>query len=149
MKQLAKQQNFICFLLVLSMLLLGMCYEDIRSYTPSSFSCTQSSEQQLLPTTSSTTLRSIESTRISPVVTSRESLGAQESAIQARQSIRCIRTRIGRTIYILLLAVAILPQLFSRFLVSSLHESIEEIYSNVVTICYIHHQDGAKAEAHS
>lgn len=149
MKQFTKHQNFICFVLVLSMLLLGMCYEDIRSFADSSFSCTQSSEEQLLPTTTATTLRAIESTRISSVVTSRESLGAQESAIQARQTIRSVRTRIGRTICILLFAVVFLPQLFSQFLQSTHYESIEEIYSNVVTVCYIHHQDGAKAEAHS
>lgn len=149
MKQFTKRQNFICFLLVLSMLLLGMCYEDIRSFAGSSFSCVQSSEVQLLPTTTPTTLRSMESTRISTVVTSRESLGVQEFAIQARQTIRSVRTRIGRTICILLFAVVFLPQLLSQFLPSTRYESIEEIYSNVVTICYIHHQDGEKAYAHS
>ena len=149
MKRFAKQQSFICFVLILSMLLLGMCYEDIRSFADSSFSWTQSSEVQLLPTTTATTLRSIESPRISSVVTSRESLGAQESAIQPRQTIRCVRTRIGRSICILLFTVVFLPQLFSHFLISTLHETIEEIYSNVVTICYIHHQHGEKGYAHS
>lgn len=149
MKQLAKQQNFICFVLVLSMLLLGMCYDDIRSFTGSSFLHAQSSEEQLLPTTTKTTLRSIESPRISSVVTSRESLGAQESAIQTRQIIRSVRTRIGRIICILLFAVVFLPQLFSHFLTSTFRDSIEEIFSNVVTICYIHHQDGEKSYAHS
>jgi len=149
MKRLAKQQNFICFVLMLSMLLLGMCYEDIRSFAGSSFSCTQSSEEQLLPTTTVATLRSVESTRISSVVTSRESLGAQESAIQARQTIRSVRTRIGRIICILLFAVVFLPQLFSQFLQATHYESVKEIYSNVVTVYYIHHQDGEKGYAHA
>lgn len=151
MKQLLKQHSFICFVLILSMLLLGLCYEDIRSFTGSSFSCAQLSlsQSQLLPTKSVTTLKTLESTRISPEITTRESLGAQDSVITARQAVRSTRVRIGRIICILLFAVVFLPQLFSHFLTNIFRESIEEIFSNVVTVCYIHHQDGEKNYTHS
>lgn len=134
--KIKKQHKSICFLLMISMLFLGMCFEDIEADSCFAY--------QLSVQTNST-LRSMQNTSLShQSFTEETTIGQPVSAI-IRQAAKRSCSRTGRNSELDLLSAEILWHNFPTFFTLSSRESGYEIPSNTVIVDYIHHKDGKKS----
>ena len=131
-----RQKKSICFLLMICMLFLGMCFENIHA--DSSFSCENT-------TYTISTIRSAEETTLTKQVYYEETLAKEESIMDPQQAVRRIFSRISRGISLNLAFVDILPQISPIFYTSLDCELAQESSSNTIIVNYIHHKDGKKA----
>lgn len=131
-----RQKKSICFLLMICMLFLGMCFENIQ--TDSSFSCENT-------TYTVSTISSGERTTLTKQVYYEENLAKEESITDTQQAARRIFNRISRGISLNLAFVDILPQNSPIIYTSSDCELAKESSSNAIIVNYIHHKDGKKA----
>lgn len=131
-----RQKKSICFLLMICMLFLGMCFESIQ--TDSSFSCENT-------TYTVSTIRSAERTTLTKQVYYDETLAKEESITDSQQAVRRLFTRTSRGIALNLAFVDILPQISPIFYTSLDCELAQESSSNTIIVNYIHHKDGKKA----
>lgn len=137
-----KYQIHICFLLVISLLLCGMCFETIQ--TDSSFVCS-TSDKYPNSTPPASTLRSPSKAFPSEQVYSPETLGQREVAAGIRQSARRSIVKMGRGNYYTLWTAVIIPQSFSAASINYNHTAMHAVRSNTIILGYIHHQDGKKS----
>lgn len=132
-----KQHKSICFILILSMLFLGMCFEDIEA---DSFLASQ------LVSQTESTLRSTQNTSLSKQVYMDESIG-KPVGNSVQLNVRRNNSRTGRSTDISLLSADILLQTFphTSIVLSAIHGSAS--HSTSVIVDYIHLKDGKKAAA--
>ena len=131
-----KQKKSICFLFMICLLFLGMCFENVQ--TDSSFLYENT-------THTASTLRSVEKPTLTDQVYRQETLSEQAYAINLRQAVRRPFTRTNRGAALNLIFVDILPQISPIIYTSSDCELANESFSNTVIVNYIHHKDGKKA----
>lgn len=138
-----KYQIHICFLLIISLLLCGMCFETVQ--TDSSFVCS-TFDKCLSDTSTASALRSSSKTFPSEQVYTPEALGQREIAAGIRQSARRSILKLGRGSYCALWTAVITPQPFSAALRSRALTVMHAVRSNAIILVYIHHQDGKKSD---
>lgn len=131
-----KQKKSICFLFMICILFLGMCFENVQ--TDSSFLCENTAHTV-------STLRSTESPTLTDHVYRQETFSEQAYAVNLRQAVRRTFTRTNKGAALNLIFVDILPQISPTIYTSSDCELIHESFSNTVIVNYIHHKDGKKA----
>lgn len=134
----------ICFLLIISLLLCGMCFETIQ--TDSSFVYSTSARPSG-NASSVSILRSPYRTFSSGQVYSSETLGQRGIAAQIRQSDRRSIIKIGRSSYYPLWSAIPTPQSFSASWGNRAPASLYTVHSNTVILGYIHRQDGQKSNS--
>lgn len=134
--KLGRQKKSICFLLMICMLFLGMCFESIQ--TDSSFSC-----ENTVYTVS--TIRSAERTTLTKQVYYEETIAKEESITDPQQAVQRLFNRTSRGIALNSAFVDILPQISPIFYTSLDCELAQESSSNTIIVNYIHHKDGKKA----
>lgn len=134
--KLEKQKKSICFLLMICMLFLGMCFENIQTDSFFSYETT---------THSASTLRSGERTTLTSQVYQEETLARQDGITSFSQDVRRCFSRTTRGTALNLLFVDILPLISPIILISSDCELAQESSSRTVIVNYIHHKDGKKA----
>ncbi len=136
MKQL-KTKRSICFLLIISMLFMGMCFEDIHA---DSLFLNNNSNQ-------SASIRSGERIISSEIFCLYEENLRQSSDIVSaiRQLVKRNTTRIGRNSDINLLYVDNFPQYFQISVSHTICGVTPVIFNNLIISRYIHEKDGKKA----
>ena len=136
MKQL-KMKRSICFLLVIAMLFMGMCYENIQ--TDSFFANNEISQ--------SASIRSSEHITASQIFfVYEENLRQNSNLFSAmRQMPRRTSARIGRSADINLLFVDNMPQYIQIFVPHTICGITPVIFNNLIISNYIHEADGEKA----
>ena len=132
-----KQHKSICFILILSMLFLGMCFENIEA---------DSSLAYQLVSQADSTLRSSQNTSLSRQIYMEESIGrpvGNSIQLNARRN----NSRTGRGTDVSLLSADILLQTFphTSIVLSPVYGSASHSTSEIVD--YIHHKDGKTAAA--
>ena len=132
-----KQHKSICFILILSMLFLGMCFENIEA---------DSSLAYQLVSQADSTLRSSQNTSLFRQIYMEESIGrpvGNSIQLNARRN----NSRTGRGTDVSLLSADILLQTFphTSIVLSPIYGSAS--HSTSVIVDYIHHKDGKKAAA--
>lgn len=138
-----KYQIHICFLLIISLLLYGMCFETIQ--TDSSFVCS-TFDKCLSGTNTASALRSSSKAFPSEQVCTPEVPGQREIAAGIRQSARRSILKLGRGSYYALWTGVITLQPFLAALHSYSFAAMHAVRSNAVILVYIHRQDGKKSD---
>jgi len=136
MGQLKKRKS-ICFLLIIAMLFMGMCFEKI--HTDSLFLNNESSK--------SASIRSCEQLISSEVFCLQEENLRQSSNTESfmRQAVRHSIIRNSRNVDINLLHADILPQYSPISVSDAICGIIPVIFNNLIVAGYIHDKDGKKA----
>ena len=132
-----KQKHSLSVILIIFMLFLGTCYEDIHA----GFSFTYR-----LNTQTDSTLRSSQNTSLSNQAYLEESPGKPIGSV-IRQAARRNSSKTGRDTYLSLFTAGILWQFYPITFILLSHSYGSEVHSNTVIIDYIHHKDGKKAIA--
>lgn len=132
-----KQRKSLCFILILSMLFFGMCFENLEADSFLSY---------LLTTQADSMLRSSQNTSLSQQVYIEDTLGRPVGNV-IRLSERRNNSRIGRETDLDLLSAELLLQIFPITFILLSHFYGSEAHSNSVIVDYIHQKDGKKATA--
>ncbi len=134
--RMEKQKKSICFLLLICMLFLGMCFENVQA---DSFFLTKTTAQ------ATSTIRSAGHSTLTNLVYHEEAIAKQDCATDINQVVRRCLNRTLRGTALNLIFVDILPQISPIILTSADCELTEESSSCTVIVNYIHHKDGKKA----
>ena len=140
-----KKRNPICFLLILSMLFFGMCFDAVQtdSFLACREECTYGAVHAAPPGLHSA------GRSVSPEKAYVPETFRTDASILAPQSSSRSGGRICRSSCIPPSATDVLPLLFPPASGSDSHVVFREIISNTVIITYIHRQDGQKASPES
>lgn len=131
-----KQKKSICFFLMICMLFLGMCVENIQA---DSFFLYESSSH------TASTLLSGKRTTLATQEYQVETISREDFITSGTQNICRSFSRNSRGTALSLLFVDILPQISPIIFAAADCELTEESSSSTVIVSYIHHKDGKKA----
>ncbi len=126
----------ICFLLILALLFLGACSDDIR--TAASFS-------HGIYDTEATVIRSCQNDSLTQQLFHEETLSQHSCAALIKDSAKRTADKTGRGIFSLLSYVESLPPTNPFIHIAATGHCCQVIHSNTVIISYIHGKDGKKA----
>ena len=131
-----KQKKSLCFLLMICMLFLGMCVENVQA---DSFFSYESSAH------TASTLLSGDRTTLTAQEYTVENISRDECFTSTSQIVRRSFNRSTRGTALSLLFMDILPQISPFIQMSSDLELADESSCSTVIVNYIHHKDGKKA----
>lgn len=136
-----KRIQKICFIIIVSVLLMGMCptgmVADSFFASSRSRSVSQDATRTVLRATASTTTRTVTYTQ--------ETLPEYETILAPTSSVRRIGMRQGSKEWF---SIREIPDTLSAYSGPSIPHAgclLDEVISNTIIVNYIHHQDGAKA----
>ena len=132
---LRKYSKGLCFLFIISMLLYGMCFENIQ--TDSLFVCSTSCDDSNDTNNHASDFRLSKVSSPSDCIYSVETLGQKEA-------FTCLNPKTSSRGFSALWTTPVFLQSYSAILISHIHTSIHAIYSNAVILGYIHHKEGKK-----
>lgn len=131
-----KQKKSLCFFLIICMLFLGMCVENIQADSFFSYESSAHSASSLL---------SGERTTLTTQEYLVSNISKDECITNSNQVIPRSFIRNSKGTALSLLFVDLLPLIFPLIQTSSDDELTNESYFSTIIINYIHHKDGKKA----
>ncbi len=137
-----KYQSHICFLLIISLLLCGMCFDNVQ--TDSSFVCSTFCET-MSDADSMFDLLSFQHAFSAEQIYSQKIPEQREISAIIRQSVRINIIKMGRRNYHALWTAAIFPHYLFCILMYHANTAIHAVRSNTIILGYIHHKDGKKS----
>lgn len=137
----ARQIKSICFIVIVSVLLMGMCptgmVADSFFASSRSHAVSQDATRTVLRATASATTRTVAYTQ--------ETLPEYENAYTPTTPSRRLNMRQGNRVYLFIHEISDILSAHSNLSGNPTGYLFAEIFSNTIIIRYIHHQDGAKA----
>lgn len=133
-----KQKRSICFLSMICILFLGMCFENVQ--TDSSFSYSSENTAH-----TASTFRSARHATLTNSFYKQGTLTNEDCVTNLRQAVRRTFTRANKSAALNLILVDILPQISPIIYTSSDCQLTPEPFSNTIIVSYIHHKDGKKS----
>lgn len=140
-----EKRSAICFLLILSMLFFGMCFDYAQA--DSFLACQEESASQAGHSYAHPVpgLRFAASSVPSEKAYVPKTFQTGRTILAPRPSVRRAGARMCRCAGFALIAVDVLPRLFPPASGSDSHSIFREIISNTIIMTYIHSQDGQKS----